>query len=88
MNTIFLVMAEFESAEIPLGKVCDQFGLELPQAKRKAADHALPIPFYKKAVKGGYFCSATDWAEYLDTKSAAARSEWNKTNGYKSGAQA
>jgi len=80
MKTLFLVMAQFESAEIALDKVCDQFGLELPQAKRKAASHELPVPFYKKATKGGYFCSASDWAIYLDTQAAAARAEWQKMN--------
>ncbi len=80
MNTLFLVMAQFESAEIALDKVCDQFGLSLPAAKRKAALHDLPVPFYKKAIKGGYFCSASDWATYLDTQAAVARAEWQKMN--------
>lgn len=80
MNTLFLVMAEFETTEIPLEKLCDQFGMELPQAKRKAAAHELPVPFYKKTSKGGYFCSAHDWANYLDNAQIAARTEWNRIN--------
>lgn len=88
MNTLFLVMAQFEAAEVPLEKICDQFGLSLPQAKRKAALHELPVPFYKKSVKGAYFCNASDWAEYLDTQAAAARAEWQKMNGHTPGARA
>jgi hypothetical protein len=88
MNTLFLVMAQFESAEIPLEKLCEQFGLALPHAKRKAALHELPVPFYKKTTKGGYFCNASDWAQYLDSKAAAARAEWNKMNNHVSGATA
>jgi hypothetical protein len=80
MNTLFLVMAQFETAEIPLEKLCDQFGMSLPQANRKAALHDLPVPFYKKAGKGGYFCAASDWASYIDKKAAAARNEWQKMN--------
>lgn len=88
MNTLFLVMAQFESAEIPLEKLCDQFGLSIAQAKRKAAGHELPVPFYKKATKAGYFCNASDWAEYLDIQAATARAEWKKMNGHTSGARA
>jgi hypothetical protein len=75
-------MAQYESAEITLEQVCDQFGLSLPAAKRKAAAHDLPVPFYKKATKGGYYCSAQDWAHYLDAQKASARAEWQKMNNH------
>lgn len=88
MNTLFLVIAQFETAEIPLEKLCDQFGMELPQAKRKAAAHELPVPFYKKSSKGGYFCAAQDWADYLDASRLAARHEWQKMNNHTTGARA
>lgn len=81
MNTLFLVMAQFEAADIPLAKLCmAHFGMELPQATRKAALQQLPVPFYKKAGKSGYFCSAKDWAEYLDKKAELARNEWSRMN--------
>lgn len=82
MKTLFLVMAQYETAEIPLEKLCDEhFGMKLPQAVRKAAAHQLPVPFYKKTGKSGYFCSASDWAEYIDKSSEAARKEWLRMNG-------
>jgi hypothetical protein len=88
MKTLFLVMAQFESAEIPLEKLCDQFGMNTANANRKAALHELPVPFYKKAGKGGYFCTIEDWANYIDTKAAVARQEWQKMNGQTAGARA
>ncbi len=40
MKTLFLVMAQYEAAEIPLEKLCEEhFGMKLPQAVRKAALH-------------------------------------------------
>ncbi|MCH2039933.1 MAG: pyocin activator PrtN family protein [Saccharospirillaceae bacterium] len=82
MNTLYLVMAEFEAAEIKLEQLCEEhFGMALPQAKRKAASYDLPVPFYKKTGKSGYYCRATDWAEYIDHNAEAARKEWQKMNG-------
>jgi hypothetical protein len=81
-------MAQFESAEIPLDRLCDQFGPVLPQAKRKAALHELPVPFYKKTPKGGYFCSLSVWAEYIDSQSLEERTEWQKMNKHNQGVRA
>lgn len=82
MKTLFLVMAEFESAEIKLEQLCkEHFGMALPQAKRKAASHDLPVPFYKKSGKSGYYCRAADWADYIDSNAIKAREEWKKMNG-------
>ena len=81
MKTLFLVMAQYEAADIPLASLCkDHFGMELPQATRKAALHQLPVPFYKKAGKSGYFCSARAWAEYLDKQAELAQNEWARMN--------
>lgn len=75
-------MAEFESAEINLEQVCEKhFGMKLTQAKRKAAVHDLPVPFYKKTGKSGYYCRTADWADYIDDTAKAARKEWAKMNG-------
>lgn len=82
MKTLFLVMAQYETAEIPLEKLCEEhFGMKLPQAVRKAGLHQLPVPFYKKTGKSGYFCNAADWAEYLDKQAEHARQEWCRMNG-------
>ncbi len=81
-KTLMMVILEFETGEIPLEAVCQaHFGMALAQAKRKASEHALPVPFYRKATKGGWFCSAADWATYLDSQAEQARDEWGKING-------
>ena len=80
-RTLMMVMLEYETSEIPLSAVCERhFGMKEPQAKRKASEHALPVPFYRKATKGGWFCSAADWADYLDSQAEQAREEWKKIN--------
>lgn len=82
MKTLFLLLAQFESVEIPLKKIChDHLGMDLPRAKRLAFEHKLPVPFYKKSGKGEYFCSINDWAEYIDSKKQEATNEWEKING-------
>ena len=84
MKTLFLVMAQYGTAEIPLEQLCSgHFGMNLGTATKKAALHELPVPFYKKTGKSGYFCSASDWANYLDAQAEKARTEWNKMNGIK-----
>jgi hypothetical protein len=75
----------YESAEIPLSDVCEQFGLQLDQAKRKAASHELPVAFYKKATKGGYYCSIIDWANHINSIADASRAEWMKMNNHTQG---
>jgi hypothetical protein len=80
-RTLMMVMLQYETAEIPLEAICQEhFGMALPQAKRKAADHSLPVPFYRKAAKGGWCCSAADWSDYLDQQSIQAREEWKRIN--------
>lgn len=87
-KTLFLLMYQFESVEIPLEKICSEFGMSIVQAKRKAANQSLPIPFYKKNAKGGYFCSAEVYAIYLDSLAEAARIEHNKMHNQPQGARA
>lgn len=83
MKTLFLVMAQFDgAADIPLARLCEEhFGMKLDVAARRAAVHQLPVPFYKKTGKSGYFCSVADWADYLDSQAQAARDEWHEMNG-------
>lgn len=47
MNTMFLLMAEYETATVPLSQVCEKyFGMKATTAERKAADNKLPIPTF------------------------------------------
>ncbi len=79
MNTAFLLMAEFETSQIPLEKVCPLFGLTPPEAAKRAARAALPVPAYRLASqKSPWLVDVQALASYLDEKKAAAESEWQR----------
>lgn len=87
-KTLFLLMYQFESTEIPLEKICGEFGLDIQQAKRKASHQTLPVPFYKKSRNSGYFCSTEAYAKYLEKLAATAHLEHQKMNNASHGARA
>ncbi len=71
--TLFLLMAEFGTGEIPLVDCCEKyFGIAAEQAKRLAAKYSLPVPAYRSAgsQKGQWLVSATDLANHLDKMKA------------------
>jgi Pyocin activator protein PrtN. len=79
MNTAFLLMAEFETSQIPLEKVCPMFGLTPPEAAKRAAKAALPVPAYRLASqKSPWLVDVYALASYLDQKKAAAEDEWRR----------
>ena len=48
MNTTFLLLAEFGSADIPVELVCARYlGIDERQAKRQASSASLPFPVYR-----------------------------------------
>jgi hypothetical protein len=50
MNTMFLLMAEYGSATVPLSQVCEKyFGLKSATAEKRAAMGDLPIPTFRAA---------------------------------------
>ena len=74
-STFFGLLAEFGAAEIRLDDCCDKyFGLNIAQAKRRAAEYSLPVTAYRSArsQKAGWLVSAADLAEYLDVQRAEA----------------
>jgi hypothetical protein len=75
-------MAEFDTSEIPLSKVCDKyFGLSLQKASQQARTQNLPIPVYRGgSQKSQWLVSAKDLAEWLDTKKEQARHDWERLN--------
>lgn len=83
MNTVFLLMAEFNSPIIPLSAVCKKyFGMEIRTAKRNACEMKLPIPFFKatESQKSEWVCHAEDLASYIENKRHIAREDFNKIN--------
>ena len=82
MNTLFLLMAEFGTGDIPLEQVADKY---LGMCKRKAYDKAsyneLPFPTFRAgSQRSTRLVKAFDLAEYLDKQHTQAKKEWEKTN--------
>lgn len=83
MNTYFALLAEFETAYIPLDKVAEKYlGLAPAKAKRYAATQSLPFPVFRdeQSQQRPWLVAATDLAQWLDTMTAKAREEWRKAN--------
>ena len=82
MNTLFLLMAEFGSADIPLDAVATKYLNKSPErARADAARHRLPFPAYRAgSQKSPYLVSAITLAAYLDKVRADAETEWQKLN--------
>lgn len=83
MNTLFALMAEFNTAEIPLEKVCEKFfGLSERKAKQRASTHELPVPAYRGgSQKSPWLVNVQDLANYIDNCREKARLDWEKLNG-------
>lgn len=76
MNTMFLLMAEYETATVPLSQVCEKyFGMKATTAERKAADNKLPIPTFRTAdsQKAPRMVHIADLADYIDVQRKASR---------------
>lgn len=77
MNTVFLLLAAYNSPQIPLEKVCDLFGFSPKEAAIRAARQALPIPCFRLgSQKSPWLVNVQDLADHLDKQSEAARREW------------
>lgn len=82
MNTIFLLMAEFNTGEIPLKSVCDKYlGVDFKTAAYRASKKQLPFPVYRGgSQKSEWLVSVDVLAKYLDDKKTEAANEWDRIN--------
>ena len=82
MNTIFSLMAEFETGEIPLRNVCEKYlGVDFKTAAYRANKNKLPFPVYRGgSQKSTWLISASTLAGYIDTKKQEAQIEWDRVN--------
>ena len=80
MNTLFLLLAEYETAQIPLSACAQKvFGLSPDEAAARARRHALPVPCYRAGTqKSPWIIDATVLADYLDERREKAAAEWRK----------
>lgn len=82
MNTYFALLAEFETAQIPLAQCCGKFGLTAAEASRRAARQALPVPAFRcGSQKAPWLVDAADLARYLDQAREQAAADWARING-------
>lgn len=79
MNTLFALLAQYGTAQIPLERCADLFGLEPEMAKKRAAMHNLPVPAFRAgSAKSPWLVDANRLAAYLDERKAQAEAEWKK----------
>lgn len=80
-STYFALLAEFGTAEIELAKVAARFfGLDEPEAKRRAARNRLPVPAHRLAgQKSPWLVNASDLAALIDRHREEAAEEWQRS---------
>jgi hypothetical protein len=73
---MFLLMAEYESATVPLSNVCEKyFGMKPATAERKAWQNQLPIPTFRAgdSQKAPRLIHISDLADYIDKQRQESR---------------
>jgi hypothetical protein len=82
MNTIFLLMAEFNTAHIPLKDICDKyFSLDFKTACKKASYQELPVPVFKGgSQKSQWLVDVNHLAAHLDSLAGKAFESHRKMN--------
>ncbi|HCR0138270.1 TPA: pyocin activator PrtN family protein [Klebsiella aerogenes] len=79
MNTMFLLMAEYETTNILLANISEKYlGMAPSTANKKAAAGLLPFPVYRigSTQKAAWVIHVEDLAEHIDYRRAAAKAEW------------
>lgn len=76
MNTMFLLMAEYETATVSVDQICEKyFGMKPAHAERKAALGQLPIPTFRAGAsqKCPRMIHIQDLADYIDAQRAEGK---------------
>lgn len=78
MNTLFLLMAEFESATVDLETVAQKYlGMDKRAAYRDAAASSLPFPAFRcGSQKSPWMVHVSDLAEWIDSEREKAKKDW------------
>lgn len=83
MNTVFLLMAEFETSQIPLAVVAKKFlNMTESYADKKANLGELPFPVYRDTTsqKSIRMVHIIDLAKWIDEERNKAHHNFNKVN--------
>jgi len=82
MNTLFLLLAQYETAQIPLERCCHLFGLKPEEAAKRASRHALPVPAFRIGTqKSPWLVDAKTLANHIDKLRENAKQEWARVRG-------
>ncbi|AXF75165.1 pyocin activator PrtN family protein [Erwinia tracheiphila] len=76
MNTMFLLMAEFETATIALADISERYlGMKPSTADKKAGCGDLPLPTFRigNGQKSPRMVHVSDLAEFIDKKRMEAK---------------
>ncbi|MBS9585790.1 pyocin activator PrtN family protein [Morganella morganii] len=83
MNTTFLLMAEYETSQIPLAVVAKKFlNITEAYADKKANLGELPFPVYRDSTsqKSIRMVHISDLAEWIEKQRSKAKKEFNAMN--------
>lgn len=79
---VFLLMAEFETAQVPLDKCAYLFGMTPDEASKRAARAVLPVTAYRAgSQKSPWLVDVEDLAAYLRAQKAKADSDRSRVIG-------
>lgn len=80
-RTLFLLLAEFGTGQIPVERCAAHFGMTPGAAKAASARQSLPVPAFRLgSQKSPWLVSAEALASYIDAKKHAADDEWRRIN--------
>lgn len=80
-RTMFLLLAEFGTGQIPVDRCAHHFGLSPEEAKRAAARQKLPIPAFRLGTqKSPWLVSVESLAGHIDSAQSAAQADWDRLN--------
>jgi len=78
-RTLFLLLAEFGTGQVPVDRCCHHFGMKPEEARRLAGRQALPVPAFRLgSQKSPWLVHAEDLAKYIDEQASAARRDWKR----------
>ncbi len=79
MNTMFLLMAEFETSTIPLATIAERYlGMKPAYADKRAGAGDLPIPTFRigDTQKAPRMVHVKDLADFIDKRRREAKIEF------------
>ncbi len=85
MHTVFLLMAQYNSATVKLSDICaTYFGMSVQAANRMASLNKLPIASFRlgNSQKSPRLVHLQDLADYIDKKREEANRQWQRSNSF------